>query len=655
MPFLFDNSKLSIFFNIFIPSFVIANAFYEKKQFYPSIVYITKSTPSIGIMYLQGAMWAHKLGQLIVKIFFGQLRTAEVEHLIERSWYAVTETCLAFTVFRDDLSPKFVALFTLLLFLKCFHWLTDDRVDYMERSPNISMFFHIRVVSLLILLGILDIVFVYFAYQRTMTKGASVQLVFGFEYAILFAVILNITMKYILHLIDLHNDAPWEDKAIYLLHTELIMGFLKLTCYLIFVYIMMKIHTFPLFVIRPMYLALRNLKKALNDVIMSRRAIRYMNQYYPDATSQDIENFDNICIICRENMSGNGTCKKLPCNHIFHTSCLRSWFQRQQTCPTCRMNILRGVNHTRPPMNAAPAANDNNNNNLNDLNNLNLNQNNNNEQANNNNLANGPFPVPPTFLAANPLFFQRLQQNLRVLRTQQQQQQQQQPQAPGSNDAPRNSETPGAAANNVSSNSNNNNNPSSSINRNESNSNANSSANESSLPNLTRPANQDPINASIPSTIFPFLQAPPFAMPHLPASTLLRGFSDEELRYMEGQTRENVEARIKCLMDVKTLITAASFRLQQYNCVLLNSQNKNSIGTQTEPTRSFDGDNLRPNESSLSDQPTPSSSSSMPTMGSKTQKSATANEILLSDENDEHDNEIIRQRRLQRFLPNQMG
>ena len=54
------------------------------------------------------------------------------QHLIERSWYAVTETCLAFTVFRDDFSPKFVALFTLLLFLKCFHWLAEDRVDYVS-------------------------------------------------------------------------------------------------------------------------------------------------------------------------------------------------------------------------------------------------------------------------------------------------------------------------------------------------------------------------------------------------------------------------------------------------------------------------------------------------------------------------------------------
>lgn len=47
---------------------------------------------------------------------------------------------------------------------------------------------------------------------------------------------------------------------------------------------------------------------------------------------------------CREDMVHSS--KKLPCGHIFHTACLRSWFQRQQTCPTCRLNILRTT--TRP-------------------------------------------------------------------------------------------------------------------------------------------------------------------------------------------------------------------------------------------------------------------------------------------------------------------
>ena len=31
--------------------------------------------------------------------------------------------------------------------------------------------------------------------------------------------------------------------------------------------------------------------------------------------------------------------KKLPCGHFFHVHCLRSWLERQQTCPTCRAPV----------------------------------------------------------------------------------------------------------------------------------------------------------------------------------------------------------------------------------------------------------------------------------------------------------------------------
>ena len=83
---------------------------------------------------------------------------------------------------------------------------------------------------------------------------------------------------------------------------------------------------------------------------------------YADATAEELAAGDNVCIICREEMSataGSGSCKKLPCNHIFHASCLRSWFQRQQTCPTCRMDVLRPpapTTTTPAPSAAAPAA-----------------------------------------------------------------------------------------------------------------------------------------------------------------------------------------------------------------------------------------------------------------------------------------------------------
>lgn len=297
------------------------------------------------------------VGKLMRKIFFGTLRAAELEHLIERAWYAVTETCLIFTVFRDDLNAKFVSLFAILLFLKCFHWLVEDRVDFMERNPNIVILFHIRIVSLLIVLAMCDMAFIYYSHVGPATEETRYQLIFGFEYAILLASILNIVIKYILHWIDIASDSPWDEKAACLLYLELLMSVIKLFLYSAFVMQMLRFHSFPLFVLRPIYLCIRTFKKACSDVIMSRRAIRNMNTLYPTVTQEELLSTDNVCIICREEMNAeSGTVKKLPCNHIFHVTCLRSWFQRQQTCPTCRMDILRlptasGTQPTRPQPN----------------------------------------------------------------------------------------------------------------------------------------------------------------------------------------------------------------------------------------------------------------------------------------------------------------
>ncbi|KAI8425035.1 hypothetical protein MSG28_006911 [Choristoneura fumiferana] len=335
--------------SLVLTTVVIGNAYYQKKQFYPSIVYLTNSNPSMAVMYLQAFILVLLVGKLLRKIFFGQLRPAEFEHLIERSWYAITETCLAFTVFRDDFNPKFIALFTLLLFLKAFHWLAEDRVDYMERSPVIGWLFHVRILGLLMLLAHADFYFIHHAYQFTASKGPSVQLVFGFEYSILIIMIANILIKYVLHAIDSRWEAPWESKAAVLLYTELAINFLKVLLYIGFVAIMVRIYTLPLFAFRPMYETMRSFKKAYNDVVLSRRAIRNMNTLYPDATAEELAAADNECIICREEMHTGA--KKLPCNHIFHAACLRLWFQRQQTCPTCRLNVLRAP----APEPAAPA------------------------------------------------------------------------------------------------------------------------------------------------------------------------------------------------------------------------------------------------------------------------------------------------------------
>lgn len=127
----------------------------------------------------------------------------------------------------------------------------------MERSPIIGLLFHFRVAGLLAVLGLLDYFLILYAYQSTLTKGATVQLVFGFEYAILITMVANTTIKYVLHAAELRSDTPWENKAVFLLYTELVIGLIRVLLYLVFVFLMVKIYTLPLFAFRPMYYTIR--------------------------------------------------------------------------------------------------------------------------------------------------------------------------------------------------------------------------------------------------------------------------------------------------------------------------------------------------------------------------------------------------------------
>lgn len=623
---------------------VVGHAYYQKKQFYPSVVYITKSNPSMAVLYIQAFVFVILMGKLVKKVFFGQLRASEMEHLIERSWYAVTETCLAFTVFRDDFSPKFVAMFTLLLFLKCFHWLAEDRVDYMERSPVISFVFHLRVLTLLLFLGSLDAAWVNFAYHSTLTKGATVQLVFGFEYAILFTIICSVFLKYILHTIDLQSENPWENKAVYMLYTDLIMGFIKVFLYTAFVAIMIKIHTFPLFAIRPMYLTMRSFKKAVNDIIMSRRAIRNMNTLYPDATPEELASMDNVCIICREDMST--ACKKLPCNHIFHTSCLRSWFQRQQTCPTCRMDVLRAsVRQTQQQQQPQQQQ----------------------QQQPNNQLQPGqgmpPFPgypfwMPPFQPGAGFPMPNGAPQGGQPEPPPSEASEQQAPAGDSSSTAP--SAPNDESANTTSAE------PSSTM--------------QAPLPPLGAQSNSMPSVPPMPPFMMPppFPMMPPFGVPPPVPPSNFAGLSQEELRQLEGHERQNVEARIECLRSIQVLLDAAVVQMQQYSTIVNRigvpnpsaSSNQNNDTPNTPPPSPvaddfMDGENSQTNNSNSTSKDTDqakkpqelkkakdSSLDLAGLVGAAGFTPPTEGELIPEyegDSPDEEDREGIRRRRLQRL------
>lgn len=154
------------------------------------------------------------------------------------------------------------------------------------------------------------------------------------------------------------------------LHQRVFLDFLKLTTYLLFFLLIVAFYGLPLNIIRDVYLTGRSFVTRLRALVRYRAATRNMDERYPDASEEEMSAMtDQTCIICREEMfargvsgiqggdsgpdpaqqnsdSPNTTPKKLPCGHIFHFYCLRSWLERQQSCPTWCVNSHCGISRS---------------------------------------------------------------------------------------------------------------------------------------------------------------------------------------------------------------------------------------------------------------------------------------------------------------------
>jgi E3 ubiquitin-protein ligase synoviolin len=230
----------------------------------------------------------------------------------------------------------------------------------MEQNPSINRLFHIRMVTVLSTLWVVDILLIAFAADTILSDGPSVMIMFASEYMIMLATLLGITLKYGVNVYDLRSEIPWENKSVFVFYIELACDFLKLATYLCFFSLILTFYGLPLNILRDVYITARSFVVKIRDLRRYRQATRNMNERYPDATVEEMErSSDKTCIICRDDMVArspadqqpagadanqqavaagrqglNDTPKKLPCGHVFHFHCLRSWLERQQSCPT---------------------------------------------------------------------------------------------------------------------------------------------------------------------------------------------------------------------------------------------------------------------------------------------------------------------------------
>ena len=376
------------------------------------------------------------------RLCFGVLRPIEVEQLYEKAWFAVTETCLAMTIFREEVGAWFLVMFVALLIGKVWGWIGEGRVEILEQQPPPNpRLFHFRLASSLLISLLFDSYMLNFCVDTVLRQARpNMMVMFAFEFAVLSVTSLSTLGRYSISLWEqnvisrqikarrdqtrqqrrreaetaqgptgasapgeddvdtMEFDVPgWEEKGRFVFYLDLMTGkfwlvifcqtadpradFCKLVLYLTFFCVLCMFYGMPIHIIRDVALTIRSFWNRIHDFVRYRQATKDMNNRYPDATPEEIRRED-VCIICREDMTAwtqvptqggqqaegaevanavqppldeRTRPKKLPCGHILHFACLRSWLERQQNCPTCRRPVLSSNSPASAP-NAGNAA-----------------------------------------------------------------------------------------------------------------------------------------------------------------------------------------------------------------------------------------------------------------------------------------------------------
>ncbi|KAG0369090.1 hypothetical protein BGZ54_000346 [Gamsiella multidivaricata] len=280
-------------------------------------------------------------GRLLLRTFFGDLRVIERQHMYDRA--------LNFLLFKvvfvgAILEPRWeelliwTAWFTILGFLRVFSMLCRDRFEYLTVSPNIPIKVHVKILTMLTMILASNIAW----FIICISVFRSMLLLLSFECFTLFLDTIQTFVKYVMHLGDLSRQGPCESRRIVQYYIEFVTDTMILVTTLGHYLHIMYLHGISFTLIDAvLFLNMRsvfnNLRKKIAGHQAYRQALSNMQALYPSATEKQLADYSDDCAICRDSMA---SAKVLPCGHIFHLFCIRSWLEHHSSCPTCRRSLV---------------------------------------------------------------------------------------------------------------------------------------------------------------------------------------------------------------------------------------------------------------------------------------------------------------------------
>ncbi|XP_022668593.1 E3 ubiquitin-protein ligase AMFR-like isoform X2 [Varroa jacobsoni] len=284
------------------------------------------------------------LGSVLQYLFFGELRVPEDNQGKDRLWnYVFYKFIFIFGVLNVSRVEAIVSWTGWFAAIGLVHLLTQlcrDRIDYITFSAQLTRATHARLTLLLVGLltscGALHVAAIRAA--RVHPQSIHYFLLCDAEVMLASVDVLYIVLRYSVHQWDVYNDRGWDNRAEFAYFSELLFQLASLAIdfahdlhMLIFGNILVSMASVAISM--RLHATFTELKKRLHKHRHFARISMRLAELYPSATSEQLV---DPCAICWESML---TARLLPCSHIFHDSCLRSWLEQDTTCPTCRLQL----------------------------------------------------------------------------------------------------------------------------------------------------------------------------------------------------------------------------------------------------------------------------------------------------------------------------
>lgn len=294
------------------------------------------------------------VGKCLQIVLFGELRLIEIEHIYEYSKFTILNSLIVLSMLSADymLVPGILTMF--LVFMKIFHWILKDRLEFiLQHATTPSDVLATRNTLTYFLLLFVDFNLVYSCIEYSFTNNPDVYLLFGIEFAVLFIDLLLEGSKLMLNVWEIvylqrhPDDDIMEDKSMYIKVCEIVHSFLILLIYSFLFFTLMKPYKVPVYLLKDILFNAVSLFKQITSLIKFLKAAKELDIKLKDATEDDLSDDNNLCSICRDDMTTIGVRKgermypkKLNCGHIIHMGCLKSWCERSQVCPMCRAPVF---------------------------------------------------------------------------------------------------------------------------------------------------------------------------------------------------------------------------------------------------------------------------------------------------------------------------